>query len=134
MNGSVQRRVSFPGLASLGLCPEAWNALAEQGSLCAESSQNGSVCKLRFRMDGRQQSRYVGKSSGFIAQIRHELSQLQAATRSQERLRRLVRQAKQCLNRTKRQIQPLLPIAGRVFHGRAIRRQRNSETSADVIA
>ena len=118
----------FPGLASLGLCPEAWDTLSEQGSLCAESGKTGSVYKLRFRLGGRQQSRYVGKSPGFVKQIRRELAQLQAATRSHERLRRMIRETTQCIRKTKRQLEPLLPITGRVFHGRAIRRRRHGET------
>jgi hypothetical protein len=122
--GSIYTMAWFPGLASLGLCPEAWNTLAVQGSLCAESGKAGAVYKLRFRMGGRQQSRYVGKSSGFVEQIRHELTQLQAARRSQGRRRRLIGDAKQCLRRTKRELEPLLPMAGCAFHGRMIRRRR----------
>jgi hypothetical protein len=123
----------FPGLASLGLSAEAWEALAKQGSLCADRCQTGSPCKLRFRLRGRQQSRYVGTSPGFVAQIRQELTQLQAETRSRKRLRPLLREARQCLQRTKRQLQPLLSLSGRVFHGRAIRRRRRGDTCVDVV-
>jgi len=105
---SVRKTALFPGLASLGLCPEAWNALAEQGSLCAEACRAGSVYKLRFRLGGKQQSRYVGKRPGFIDLIRHELARVQAESRSRQRLRRLLREARQCLRRTKRQVEPLL--------------------------
>ena len=123
MNAS-RKMVLFPGLASLNLCPEAWDVLATQGSLCAEGCRTGEVYKLRFRLGGKQQSRYVGKSPRFVEQIRRELAQLQAERRSRKRTRRLVREAKQCLRRTQRQLEPLLSMSGRVFHGRAIRRQR----------
>jgi hypothetical protein len=133
MNGLVQGIGSYPGLASLGLSPEAWNALAEKGNLCAETGKCGTVYKIRFRMSGRQQSRYVGKRPGFVEQIRHELAQLQGAARSQERLQRLERQAKRCIRKTIRQIETLLPGAGRAFHGRSIRRQRHGRMSVDVV-
>ena len=125
----------FPGLASLGLSWQAWDALAKQGSLCAESSANEHVFKLRFRMDGRQHSRCVGKEEGFIQQIRRELTQLQADARRQKQLRRLVREAKQCIRKTKHQLAPLLSATGHAFHGMAIRRQRRSHigTNAKVI-
>jgi hypothetical protein len=84
-------------------------------------------------MGGKQQSRYVGLSLGFVDQVRRELAQLQADTRSKKRLRRLIHEAKQCLRRTKRQLEPLLPMAGRVFHGRAIRRPRHGKASIDVV-
>lgn len=130
---AIQRTASFPGLASLGLFPQAWSVLAEHGSLCLESSKCGTVYKLRFRIAGKQQSRYVGKRPGFVEQIRQELAQLQAAAKSQSRLRNLEREAKQCIRNTIRQIEPLLPLAGRAFHGRAIRRRRHGKTRVDVV-
>lgn len=119
---------SFPGLASLGLLREAWETLVHQGSLCAENGRTGTVHKLRFRMDGKQHSRYVGKAPDFVEQIRRELTELQAGARSRNRLRQLEKEALQRLRVTKQQLEPLLAGAGRVFHGRAIRRQRQNET------
>lgn len=119
---------SFPGLASLGLTPEAWETLVHRGNLCAESGRTGTVYKLRYRIEGKQRSRYVGKVPEFVAQIRRELTELQADTRSRTRLRQLEEEALQCLRTTKQLLTPLLPAAGRVFHGRAIRRQRRNET------
>ena len=123
------RTVMFPGLASLDLSPEAWEVLEHQGSLCAEASRAGKVYKLRFRLDGKQQARYVGKNDGFVDQIRRELAQLQAERRSRQRMRRLDQMAKQCLRSTQRQLEPLLPMSGRAFHGRAIRRQKQCDKS-----
>ncbi len=130
---SVRKPALFPGLASLGLCPEAWDALAEQGSLCAEAGRAGPVYKLRFRLGGKQQARYVGRKPAFIALIRHELVRLQAESRSRQRLRRLLREAKQCLRKTKRQVEPSLARSGHVFHGRAIRRQRHGGDHICVV-
>jgi hypothetical protein len=121
---SHRRTAGFPALASLGLGGEHLAALARQGSLHAEDSSRGEPCyKLRFRMGSKQHVRYVGSSPGFVAQVQRELTRLQADTRSAQQLRRLIREANECLRRTKHQLKPLLPLAGRCFHGREIRRR-----------
>jgi hypothetical protein len=129
----LEKTVSFPALASLDLCPEAWDALQRQGSLCAERCGTGVVYKLRFRLDGRQQSRYVGKKKAFVDQIERELAELQADTRLRRRLRPLVREARRRLRRTKCHVEPLLERAGRAFHGRAIRRRRHNGNRTYVV-
>ena len=121
---SKPKIASFPALASLALSREQLAALARQGSLYAETSRQGKhYYKLRFRVGAKQHVRYVGSSPQFIALVQAEVAQLQARTRSASQLQRLIREANECLRRTKRQLQPLLPLAGRCFHGREIRRR-----------
>jgi hypothetical protein len=118
----------FPALASLALGPAHLAALARQGSLHATGSNRSKrYYKLRFRLGSKQQVRYVGKSPEFVAQIQRELMQLQADTRSAQQLKRLIREANACLRKTKHQLEPLLPRAGRCFYGREIRRWRGPD-------
>ena len=115
---------SFPALASLGLSREHIEALALQGKLRAEDSSQGKYYyKLRFRVGSRQLVRYVGNNPQFIDQVQRELTRLQTRARSCRYLHRLIREANKCLRRTKHQLKLLLPLTGRVFHGREIRRR-----------
>ena len=115
----------FSALASLGLGREEMAALAKQGSVRAEDCGQGRVYyRLRFRVGCRQCVRYVGNSPGFAEQIRHELRQLQARTRSRRQLRVLVQEARKRLRKAKHRLEPMLPSVGRVFHGRSIRQPR----------
>jgi len=114
----------FPALTSLALGRDELAALAKQGSLHAENSSQGKrYFRLRFRMGAKQHVRYVGNHPEFVDRVRRELRQLQARAKSRRQLRRLVRQARECLRRTKHQVTPWLPLAGLFFHGREIRRQ-----------
>lgn len=114
----------FPALASLGLSKEHLMALAKQGNVRAENAPQGKCYyKLRFRMGLRQHVRYVGNNPEFVEQVRRELTWLQAGTKSCRHLRRLMREANECLRRTKEPLKPLLLLAGCCFHGREIRRQ-----------
>jgi hypothetical protein len=115
----------FLALGSLGLSSEEFAALAKQGRLRAEDCGHGHVYyRLRFRMGPRQCVRYVGNSTWFVDQVRGELTELQAKTRSRCQLRQLVREAKGRLRDVKCRLEPLLPSVGRVFHGRELRQPR----------
>ena len=85
------------------------------------------VAAARCADGSKQQVRYVGKSPEFVAQVQRELMQLQANTRSAQQLRRLIREANECLRKTKHQLEPLLSLAGRCFYGREIRRWRGHD-------
>jgi hypothetical protein len=111
----------YPALRSLALSQQHLEALAKQGSLSAEGSKG--YFKLRFRMGSQQQVRYVGGNSDFVALVEKELAALQARTRSCRELCRLMAEARRRLRATKRQLEPWLPLAGRSFHGREIRRR-----------
>jgi hypothetical protein len=122
--GTRWMTASFPALASLGLRGEHLSALARQGSLRAENAPRGKSChKLRFRMGPKQYVRYIGSNPQFVDQVRQELMRLQAPAKSRRQLQRLIREANECLRRTKHQVEPLLPLAGRCFYGREIRWQ-----------
>lgn len=114
----------FPALASLALGEEHLAALAKQGCLRAEGAgQSKLYYKLRFRIGSKQHVRYVGNKPAFVEQVREELTRLQSRTNSCRRLHRLIQEANECLRRTKHQLKPLLPLAGRCFYGREIRRR-----------
>ncbi|WP_139228639.1 hypothetical protein [Planctomicrobium piriforme] len=117
------RRAEFPAIAALRLTAEDWAGLAEQGFVCAEQRGRRSYYKLRFRAGGRQIVRYIG-SEERAAEIKSELSRLQAESKMLRELKartkianRMLREAKQCLN-------PVLEVHGLVFHGFAVRRPR----------
>ena len=105
--GSIYTMASFPGLASSGLCREAWNTLAVQGSLWRKAGRPDLFTNSGSGWVGRQQSRYVGKVQG--------LSSDQARTHAVaggEKIPRTAsaadRRRQQCLRRTKRESEPLL--------------------------
>jgi hypothetical protein len=126
---------SFLALYALGLSGAQLAALAQRGALCAEDRGRGRVYwQLRFRIGTKQHTRYIGNNEGFVAQVRRELTQLQVKARSRMQLRRLARESRRELRRTKRLLEPLLSSAGLIFHGRAIRRPRvgHDEGSVDV--
>jgi len=84
----------FPAIASLGLGQEHLAVLARQGSLQAEYSRVGKLYhKLRFRVGAKQQVRYVGNNPAFVAQVRGELTRLQAKEKSRRHLQRLIEEA-----------------------------------------
>ncbi len=115
----------FPALASLALSGEHLAALAKQGTLRAEGfGRDKRYYKLRFRMGSQQHVRYVGINPKFVEQVQRELTRLQTRARSCQQLHRLIREANECLRRTKHQLKHLPPLADRCFYGREIRRQR----------
>ena len=114
----------FPALAALGLGREQLAALAKQGSLRAEGcGPRKRYYKLRFRIGSRQHVRYVGNNPEFVDLVRRELTGLQAQAKACRQLHCLMREANACLRRTKHQLTLVLPLAGRVFRGREIRRR-----------
>lgn len=116
-------------LAVLGFSDEEISALAHQGFISTERRGNGRVYyKLRYRMDGEQRVKYLGKDSEFVERVRRELASLQEDTRARRELGRLVREAKQGIRIAKARLEPLLHEAGFVFHGLSIRRPRSPVT------
>ena len=98
----------------IGIGHRAPCRLGTTGSLhAAGSHRSKQYYKLQFRMGSKQQVRYVGKNPAFVTTVQRELMQLQANTRSAQQLKRLIREANECLRKTKHQLEPLLPLAGR---------------------
>ena len=92
--------------------------LAEQGSLCAEAHGQGrAYYRLRFPYGDKATHSLRRESQGFVDQVRTELTLLQARTHSRRELRRLADEARRIAKNTKCLLEPLLPSAGRVFHG-----------------
>ena len=123
---------SYPALTALGLEREHLAALA-RGATCMRSrlARAGATGSSAFGSPAGS-VRYVGNHPGFVDQVRRELVRLQAPAKSRRHLRRLVRAANECLRRTRQQLNPLLPLAGRCFHGREIRRQAEDGDACDA--
>jgi hypothetical protein len=125
--------LSFPTLLALGLSAEQLAILARNGSLRAENRGQGKAYyRLRFRKGTKQCTCYVGKQMEFVDQVREELKRLQGKIQSRRQLRRLAKEARVLARNTKCLLEPLLPDAGRVFHGRAIRRRRLNRSDRDI--
>lgn len=123
------------GLARLSLTVAERTALARQGSVSAESRhRNGTVFKLRFRLDGRQIVRYLGTDPAAAAAVRRELDQLQNAVRTRAMSRRLVRSARKVLRDNKQALRPEAERAGFHFHGHAVRRRRRADCAVATPA
>ena len=97
---------------------------------CERRSAQSLVYKLRFRMDGRQRTRYLGADVARATQVSQYLAQLQALRRANDRLRAVNRLAATQLRAGKQQLEPLVRQAGLRFHGRIIRRPRPAKKEA----
>ena len=117
-SGSVLRR--------LGLDDDELMALRSQGFVSREQRSPGHapVFKLRFRIDGKQRTRYLGSDSDVIAAVRQELAELREEAQRGRKLRRLARQARCRWQRAKSELEPLLAAEGYHFHGLLIRKRR----------
>jgi hypothetical protein len=114
-------------LDQLRLSPADLAALSLRGTVRPEIGYRGFVIyKLRFRVDGKQRVKYLGKDPDFAAAVEAELRELQFE-RNRRRYRRANRSAAiQSLRTFKRLVEPLLAEAGYHFHGYAIRRRKNT--------
>ena len=112
-------------LADLGLEPDDHDALQRQGFVSVEyRGRRGPFFKLRFRLDGRQRVVYLGQDVGVAEQVQHELAELQAHHKLEQRLARLKAEALALVRESKRRLQPYLHCAGLRFHGLEIRGTR----------
>lgn len=118
---------SFPALSSLGLSREQLGALTRQGSLSADTlASQKRYYKLRFTFQGKRQVRYLGANLAFVEQVRRELTSLQESLKVHRRLRRLAHRARSCLRETKACLEPVLAETGHYYHGREIRKRRQT--------
>jgi hypothetical protein len=116
----------FPALKSLGLNQCQFDALRRQGSLCGEGVGKRRF-KLRFRCDGARVVRYIGVDLQFVADVRHELEELQHEARARRRARRTLRTSRACLRKSKAYLTPVLVASGYHFRGHEIRRKRTDK-------
>lgn len=123
---------AFPLLASLNLTEPDLESLSRQGFVSAEIRPSGTYFKLRFRRDGCQVVRGLGKSSKRAAQAQRELKQLQKRTEAWRKLNRLMLRAKKLLRESRQQLRPILEVLGYHFHGTEIRQHQASMPGVDA--
>ena len=92
--GPVNRDQQAPaGLAGLKLGARELRALRRQGFVARERRGGGWVYRLRFRVGGRQTTRYVGTDAAKAAEVQQSLAAWQAGRCLELELGRLVSQA-----------------------------------------
>lgn len=116
---------ALAALLTLGLHPEELAALGRQGFVARQQRSPGPpLHKLRFRLEGRQRVKSLGRDALLAARIQTALDGLQRGRRLQLVQRQLRRQAARALRSCKTQLEPVLVAAGLRFHGLAIRKPR----------
>lgn len=126
---SEVRRYSSPPaiLTELGLSADELAALSRQGFVSRGWRRPGlAVYKLRFRLGGRQQVRYLGADPRQAEAVRQALVAWQKPQLAVKRLRAVAREAAAVLRRMKQRLQPVVLSAGFEFHGLALRRSRKT--------
>src|SRR5262249_19393729 len=103
-------------------------ALARQGFVAAEfrgrgGRRQGPYFKLRWRQDGRQRVRYLGREGGRAEQVRAALADLQRPLRLAREIAGLMAEARGRLRHVKQLVEPGLASRGRYFHGYTARRE-----------
>ena len=111
-------------LVRLGLTTAELETLRRQGSVSRERRGRRWLHKLRFRVDGRQVTRYVGTDEGKAAEVQRGLREWQGDRHLDLELGRLARQAGQELRRARRELEEQMAERGLGFHGFAVRRPR----------
>lgn len=130
-NHNVRHRlVDFPNLAGLGITATELSLLSRQGSVCKERRGDRIYFKLRFRKGSRQIVRYVGGSESAL-KVREELSQLRAEKSALREANRVGKIAARVLREAKQKLKPFLLEEGYVFHGLAVRKTRQPESSTN---
>lgn len=113
------------GLEALSLTAEELGALAQQGFVAAEHrGQHGPFFKLRFRVQGRQRVKYLGKDAAVAEHVQREVLELQREHRLTKKMHRITIEARKILRQTKLDLQPVVAAAGLTFHGYDVRRTR----------
>ena len=111
--------------AQVGLTPEEIAQVKLQGFVSREQrGTNTTVFKLRYRLDGRQRTKYLGTDVDRAIIIEQQLKKLQSARELNKKLRALNRKAAQLLRKIKPRLEPLVAQMGLRFHGRVLRRSR----------
>jgi len=135
MIGATSKAVCPRGLSALGLSDDQLTALARQGFVAAEyRGQRGATFKLRFRFQGRQVVRYLGQDPAAARQIREAVLALQAERRDDREMQQAIREARNLLRETKRQLLPDVRREGFKFHGFAIRRVVKQQSQSPSVA
>lgn len=114
-------------LAKLKLGTKEVRALRHQGFVSRERRGRCWVYRLRFRVDGRQVTRYVGTDAVKAAVVQQGLAEWQAKRHLDLELGRLAKEAGRELRRAKQQLTEQLAKRGLGFHGLGVRRTRSKQ-------
>ena len=112
-------------LAQLGLSTAELEVLRRQGFVSRECRGGRWLYKLRFRVDGRQVTRYVGTNAREAAEVQQGLMQWQGKRHLDLELGRLARQTGRELRRAKQKLKEQMAERGLGFHGLVVRRARS---------
>lgn len=123
---------SLAGLAGrLRLSPRELEALRTCGAICAETRAAGTAYKLRFRLDGRQQVRFLGRDREWIETVRRALEAWQVSVRFGRELKRMARDGRRRLRVLRKLEGPVLNLAGLRYHGTRLRVMRREVTGGE---
>jgi hypothetical protein len=115
-------------LLELGLSEVERNALRRQGIVTSQRKNGTNVYYLRFRDEGRQTTRYLGRNADRARAVAEALRLWQQARNLDRQLGELERESKKQVQIMKQQLKPLLESRGLRFVGTAIRRSRAALT------
>ena len=121
-------------LAELGLTDEDVLSLVNQGFLTAEyrvhgAARLGPYFKLRWRSNGRQRVKYLGRDVDRAEAISDAISSLREGKRRQDQLAALVADARKSLRRAKQAMNAAMANQGRYFHGFAGRKRETGSAA-----
>ena len=122
-------------LTRLGLNEDDVEALALQGFVAAEDRQYrgarlGPYFKLRWRMHGRQRTKYLGRDAQLAEVVANAIADLQRENLLAREVARMMTAARKSLQETKKQMAKVMANRGRYYHGYTCRKRRTNPASA----
>lgn len=112
-------------LLTLGLEPADLSALRRQGSVAPEPRGPGPpLYKLRFRVNGQQRVKSLGRDMLRADAVRTALADWQRPHQEKMRLRRLPQRVTRALRSAREQLEPHFGAVGLRFHGLSVRQTR----------
>lgn len=83
--------------------------------------------RLRFRLDGRARTVYLGRDAQLVAAVRQELNELQQERDQTRRIAHIAASAKKTLKDAKQRLEPVLQQLGFHYHGDVVRKKRGDK-------
>ena len=116
----------WPALRALGLEVRELEAVGRQGYLSRRpGGGGGDYWRLRFRLEGRLRTVYVGSDVVLVAAVRRELAELRGRRTARRRRRALVAGTQRNYRAWKRRAGVLLAPFGLHFHWNTLRKVRS---------
>jgi hypothetical protein len=116
-------------LGSVPLAAEELAALRRQGTvICRRRGRSSEIYELRFRVGGQQRRRYLGVNRAFAQAVAKALAEWQRGRAEEVELRRAATDVAQRMRASRQRLRLPLARLGFRFHGRAIRRTRQSSS------